>query len=129
MIKTHSVITRFLGIALVAVLLLSMSACSTSSSPDADVTINLSSSGNVFDKTSISVSAGATVAIIFDNRDTVLHNFALYETSATENSIFIGTLISKKQITYTFTAPAIPGTYFFRCDLHPITMTGSFVVT
>jgi len=31
--------------------------------------------------------------------------------------------------TYTFTAPSTPGTYFFRCDVHPETMTGQFIVT
>ena len=28
-----------------------------------------------------------------------------------------------------FLAPERPGTFFFRCDLHPKTMTGEFVVT
>ena len=32
------------------------------------------------------------------------------------------------KITYVFTAPAIPGTYYFRCDLHP-SMQGQFIVT
>jgi N-methylhydantoinase B len=30
---------------------------------------------------------------------------------------------------YRFTAPSVPGTYFFRCDFHPVTMSGTFVVT
>lgn len=30
--------------------------------------------------------------------------------------------------TYTFTAPSTPGTYFFRCDVHPTVMTGQFIV-
>jgi plastocyanin len=33
-----------------------------------------------------------------------------------------------KKITYTFDAPEKPGTYFFRCDIHPTTMTGQFIV-
>ncbi len=128
MIKTHSVILRFLIIILAAVLLLSIVACSTSPSLDADFTINLSASENIFDKTSITVPAGAIVAIVFDNKDSVLHNFALYETSAATNSFFVGELISRKTITYIFMAPTTPGTYFFRCDLHPIIMTGNFIV-
>ena len=128
MIKTHSVILRLLIIILAAVLLLSIVACSTSPSPDADITINLSASENIFDKTSITVPAGAIVAIVFDNKDSVLHNFALYETSAATNSFFVGELISRKTITYIFMTPTTPGTYFFRCDLHPIIMTGNFIV-
>ena len=128
---SHSALTKLLVIALTTVLLLTMAACSSSSSssPDADVTINLTASGTVFDKSSITVSAGDTVAIVFDNKDSILHNFALYETSAAANSIFVGELISKKIITYTFTAPKTPGTYFFRCDVHPSLMTGEFIVT
>ena len=130
---SHSALTKLLVIALTTVLLLTMAACasssSSSSSPDADVTINLTASGTVFDKSSITVSAGDTVAIVFDNKDSILHNFALYETSAAANSIFVGELISKKIITYTFTAPKTPGTYFFRCDVHPFSMTGEFIVT
>ena len=125
---SHSVLTRLLVIVLATVLLLPLAACSPSSSPDADVTINLTASETAFDKSSITVSAGATVAIVFDNKDTILHNFALYETSAAANSIFVGELISKKKITYTFTAPTTPGTYFFRCDVHPLLMTGDFIV-
>lgn len=126
--RSHSALTRLLVIVLAAVLLLTLVACSPSSSPDADVTINLTASRTAFDKSSITVPAGATVAIVFDNKDTILHNFALYETSAATNSIFVGELISKKKITYTFTAPTTPGTYFFRCDVHPFLITGDFIV-
>ena len=128
MIDSHSTLTKLLVIVLVTILLLAMVACSSSSSSDADVTINLTASGTAFVKSSITVSVGATVAIVFDNKDTILHNFALYETSAAANSIFVGELISKKKITYTFTAPITPGTYFFRCDVHPLLMTGDFIV-
>ena len=115
-------------IILVAVLMFTMTACSPSSSPDPDVTINLTASGSAFDKNTITVAPGAVVAIVFDNKDGVLHNFALYETPAATNSIFVGQLISNRQITYVFTAPSIPGTYFFRCDVHPLLMTGDFIV-
>ncbi len=125
---SHSALTRLLVIVLATVLLLTLAACSPSSSPDADVTINLTANGTAFDKSSITVPAGATVAIVFDNKDTIFHNFALYETSAAANSIFVGELISKKKITYTFTAPTTPGTYFFRCDVHLFLITGDFIV-
>lgn len=125
--ESHSVLTKLLVIVLAIVLLLATAACS--SSPDADVTIKLAASRSLFDKDSITVPAGVTVAIVFDNKDLKLHNFALYETSAAANSIFVGELISKKKITYIFTAPTTPGTYFFRCDTHPFFMIGDFIVT
>ena len=44
--------------------------------------------------------------------------------------IFVGDYITGlKTITYTFTVPSKPGNYFFRCDIHPELMTGTFVVT
>jgi len=129
MIRFKTAPVKLLSIMLAGVLFLSMVSCSTSPPLEADVTINLTASGNAFDKSTIMVPAGAVIAIVFDNKDTVLHNFALYETSAAADSIFVGKLISKKIITYTFTAPSTPGTYFFRCDVHPFTMTGSFTVT
>jgi plastocyanin len=77
------------------------------------------------------VPAGASVSIGFENRDGgIPHNFSLYtDASATAPAIFQGEIITgPKTIVYKFTAPAQPGTYFFRCDVHPTTMTGSFIV-
>ena len=83
-----------------------------------------------FDKNSITVVAGANVTITFNNKDTIPHNFALYtNSSATPPAIFQGqTVTGPTTVTYTFTDPATPGTYFFRCDVHPTSMTGSFIV-
>ena len=113
-----------------AVMLIVPAACSSSGEEvNADITINLSADGSKFDKDSITVPAGAKVAIVFENKESVLHNFALYDSSALDTSYFIGKLINKGTFTYVFTAPSEPGTYFFRCDLHPIAMTGDFIVT
>jgi len=67
----------------------------------------------------------------FINNDANLpHNFALYTDSTAGTTIFKGELISGvNTVTYTFTAPSKPGNYFFRCDVHPEMMTGTFVVT
>ncbi len=67
----------------------------------------------------------------FVNNDVnIPHNFALYTDSKATTPIFVGNLVSGPvTVTYTFTAPATPGHYFFRCDVHPETMTGTFIVT
>jgi plastocyanin len=77
------------------------------------------------------VPAGAHVTIQFDNQDAgVPHNFALYTDSHATTRIFAGDFITGPgKVIYTFTAPSLPGNYFFRCDVHPETMTGTFVVT
>jgi plastocyanin len=95
------------------------------------VTIALVAQGMAFNVSTITVSAGAAVTINFNNQDSgIPHNFSLYtNSSASPPALFQGQIITgPATMTYTFTAPAQPGTYFFRCDIHPTTMTGSFVV-
>jgi plastocyanin len=92
------------------------------------VTINLTAKSIAFDKGTITVPAGAQITMNFDNQDSMPHNFALYSDSNATKSIFVGQIITKSSITYKFTAPSAPGTYFFRCDVHPAVMTGTFIV-
>ena len=95
------------------------------------VTIDLAAQNLSFDKQTITVPAGASVTINFNNKDSgVIHNFSLYtNSSATPPAIFQGQLVTgPATATYKFTAPSKPGTYFFRCDIHPTQMTGSFIV-
>ena len=82
-----------------------------------------------FNKATLTVPAGALVTIAFVNDDIVTHNLAVYETAAAANVIFRGAIIRTGTIDYRFNAPSEPGTYFFRCDVHPTFMTGDFIVT
>ncbi len=94
------------------------------------VTINLSVRNVAFDKSRITVPPGAMVTIVFTNNDSgIPHNFALYETQAASKSIYVGEIITGvRMIEYTFMAPTDPGTYFFRCNVHPTSMKGDFIV-
>ena len=96
-----------------------------------EVTVNLVAKNIAFDKSQITVPAGSHVTIHFDNQDTgIPHNFALYTDSHATTRIFVGDFVTgPKMVTYTFTAPSTPGNYFFRCDVHPEMMTGTFTVT
>jgi plastocyanin len=94
------------------------------------VIVDISALNYRFDKSNITVPAGANVTMVFDNKDAVPHNVAIYTTPAVTRVIFKGEIITgPKTITYNFTAPATPGDYFFRCDVHPTVMTGTFTVT
>lgn len=95
-----------------------------------NVTIGLSAQGMAFNTSTITVPTGAMVTMDFNNMDSgIPHNFAAYTDSSASKSIFVGQVITgPKTTTYTFTAPSAPGTYFFRCDVHPTTMTGQFIV-
>ncbi len=130
--------------------MLTLAACSSTSSPTPTATgsqatsasrgptstaggatnINLTAQNLSFDQTTITVPAGAQVTINFSNKDSgVTHNFAVYTDSSASNKIFVGDMVSGPgNKTYTFTAPSKPGTYFFRCDVHPTQMTGQFIV-
>jgi len=81
----------------------------------------------------LTAPAGSTVKLNIDNQDNAIpHNFSLYaseqaalsgEKPLTTTKIQSGPL----QESVVFNAPAA-GTYFFRCDVHPTAMTGTFVV-
>lgn len=92
--------------------------------------VDLAAENIAFDTDTITVPAGADVTVNFDNRDDdIMHNFAVYTDSSASQSIFVGdTITGPDTTTYTFTAPSEPGTYFFRCDIHPQQMTGDFIV-
>lgn len=93
-------------------------------------TVDLSAKNIAFDKSTITVPAGADVTVDFDNEDDgIPHNFAVYTDSSATDTIFSGeTITGPDTTTYTFTAPSDPGTYYFRCDVHPEQMRGDFVV-
>ncbi|MBI2854725.1 MAG: cupredoxin domain-containing protein, partial [Chloroflexi bacterium] len=94
------------------------------------MTVDLTAQNNAFDKRTITAPAGAQVTINFNNRDQALsHNFALYTNQSAATPIFVGQIVTGISTTYRFTAPAQPGDYFFRCDVHPTLMTGTFTVT
>lgn len=125
----------------VSVLACSSKAATSTTSPGTTVpapsavTISLTAQNIAFDKSTITVSAGASVTINFNNMDSgITHNFSLYQSGSASGtatgSIFIGqNVIGPGTATYHFTAPSTPGTYFLRCDIHPTMMTGSFIVT
>lgn len=133
---------KSIGTIIVLCMLFILMACASSPAPPPtlttpppagtgqSVTVNISAENIAFDKGTITVPAGADVTIVFDNKDRVPHNVAFYETEAAAKAIFVGEVITgPKTISYRFTAPSTPGTYFFRCDPHRSRMTGDFVVT
>ena len=94
------------------------------------VTIDVIAKSFAFNTSTITVPAGANVTINFNNMDAgIPHNVAVYENKDAKKAIYVGDVIKgPKTTTYNFTAPTTPGTYFFRCDVHPTTMVGDFIV-
>jgi plastocyanin len=90
-------------------------------------TVQLTARGLKFEQTELTFPAGARVTVAFDNEDAgVPHNFVLFQgASATAPVIFKGDLVTGPgTANYSFTAPE-PGDYFFHCEVHPTTMTGT----
>jgi plastocyanin len=97
-----------------------------------DARIEISAEDNAFSRDEITVPAGAHVTIEFTSLDAAPHNFAVYSQSPSgeEDEVYVGETFSGPDVTVTdvFDAPAAPGEYFFRCDVHPAVMRGAFIV-
>lgn len=72
-----------------------------------------------FDKQEIELHANQPAVIEFDNDEVQPHNVAIYTAEDATQVIFQGdVIVGPLKTEYRFTAPG-PGTYFFRCDIHP----------
>jgi plastocyanin len=94
-------------------------------------TVALTAQSLKFLETKLSVAAGGEVNLQFTNKDSgVPHNFVLFKgTSATGPMLFRGAPVTGPGSTkYTFAAPP-PGSFFFHCEFHPTSMTGTLIVT
>jgi plastocyanin len=85
--------------------------------PGGDV-VPIAAAGVAFDTAELSLPAEGEVVIAFDNRDAgIPHNVSIYAEGG--DPIFQGEIITgPAMIEYRFPAPA-PGSYEFRCDVHP----------
>lgn len=92
------------------------------------VELSISANNQSFSTDTLTAPAGATVHLEFNNEEAVGHNVSLYESSARAQIFFVGEVfVGPATETYTFDAPPEPGEYFFVCDVHPETMTGTFI--
>jgi hypothetical protein len=102
---------------------------------DGQPVLQIVAEGTAFDPTCLVAPAGEPFSIDFDNRDdagaTGPHNIAIAvdEAAIATDPIFTGDPINGPD-TVVYDVSAIPdeGDYFFRCDFHPLTMTGVLAV-
>ena len=73
----------------------------------------------------IDVAAGTPLQLTLENRDSAPHNVAIYTDSSAGEVVYQGEIFSAGTRVYAVPALA-PGSYFFRCDVHP-DMTGTIV--
>lgn len=92
--------------------------------------VEVTARGTAFTPTEVSIPPGGEVIIRFVNEDAnIPHNMSVFEgQDATGAPVFTGEVITGPAETeYMFVAPE-PGSYFFRCDVHPVQMTGTITV-
>ena len=84
-----------------------------------------------FASTGLEVKAGQQVTVRYTNESKVPHNVTFYEGADADAPVLaqISTVTGPGAAgETTFTAPDTPGQYFFRCELHPLQMTGTLTV-
>jgi len=93
----------------------------------ADGDVALCADNLEFDATTIEAPAGEAFNITFTNAESQPHNVAVY-TEEDGEEIAIGEIITGPDVTTQLAIDALePGTYYFRCDVHP-DMEGTIVV-
>jgi plastocyanin len=90
-----------------------------SPSPDAVATV-CAFDDQGFSSDKLTVPSGEPFVLAFDNEDDgIPHNVAIYTDDSAAESLFVGDLVDGPE-TVTYDVPALdPGTYYFRCDVHP----------
>lgn len=96
--------------------------------PERPRAVEVGAAGLAFDKTQLTLEAGRENVIRFMNREPQPHNIAIFGgADASAPKVFTGEIVTGP-IEIEYEVPALdPGSYFFRCDVHPVQMTGSIV--
>ena len=79
-----------------------------------------------FDKSSLDMPASSPFILVFENQENVGHNISIYRDAGFQTRVFEGAVFSGPATRW-YPVPALsPGTYHFRCDVHP-NMAGTLV--
>ncbi len=106
----------------------SASAPTAACSPNGTL-LKVTALNTAFNTSCLAAPANTAFTIAFTNSDPgIPHNVAIYTNANATTKLFGGELITGPA-TATYKVPALkPGVYYFRCDVHPGTMYGTFVV-
>jgi plastocyanin len=88
----------------------------------------LSAASVAFDTDQLTFAANEETTLPFNNEDSAPHNFSIYEDESAEQDLFVGAEATGGSAIDYQIPPLDKGEYFFRCDLHPSSMTGTVTV-
>lgn len=96
-------------------------------------TLKMEMKDNVFGTKAVSATAGSKVTFDLENVGKVPHNMRIAPLDGNFDSAQSVTSVPEivtpgKSGTLQWSVPSAPGTYKFRCDIHPTEMTGTIVV-
>ena len=96
---------------------------------DGKVLLDETAQGLAFQQTCLVAPAGQPFTINFDNQDAgTQHNIAIFTDSSATKNLFRGDVVTGV-IKVPYDVPTLdPGSYYFHCDIHPTTMTGTLAV-
>lgn len=91
--------------------------------------VEITAKGLAFDRKELSVPSGVPAVIVLDNQDADQHNLSVYPNAEVgrtqQNQLFKGTLFPGPA-TRRYRLNALPpGAYYFQCDIHVTTMSGT----
>jgi plastocyanin len=91
--------------------------------PPADV-VAITAQGTAFTTQQVTAPASAPFTLWFYNKDNELHNVHVWDASG--GSVFAGEAFNGPEARTALVPPLAPGTYQFKCDIHP-DMTGQLI--
>ena len=89
--------------------------------------VSISAVNLAFDTERLIAPTGRRFTMLFDNQESAPHNVSIYSDPSARDALFRGEVITgPRSITYRVGA-LDAGSYFFRCDVHPVQMTGTLI--
>jgi plastocyanin len=97
--------------------------------PAGGVVLEIVGANTLFDKDELEAPAG-TITVRFDNKDAgVVHNIHFYKGDDAKADTLATTDLEAGPVVQEVTFTAEPGEYYYQCDAHPATMSGTLKVS